>query len=322
MGESPHGQISQLEVHQLLSTRPWVIYPVGLNGCDQSVTIDLPELLHSGSSVTTDEHPHLQIDIPLPTPEEPEHTAPLLGRAPGTPIDNIPKTLWKPRITLTAEVNKLINQGMVDNYNCEPEHSAMGEEAAAEADIFPPPKAEVSAPPLDTSSQASVEEMETSQESNPINVYSPTAAGSNCSDSPMIDLTELQADANLATNHMLSIKMSLDLKRQQAIQDFQASLHQQEAKEATANERAKIVHSRKDLNAKVKCAKVVMKAKYDYRMAVQEARMIRCNEIQELEAAYLEALGENTAMRSTQCATLCREHVRHMHELEERALDA
>ena len=36
-----------------------------------------------------------------------------------------------------------------------------------------------------------------------------------------------------------------------------------------ANERAKIVHSRKDLNAKVKCTKVVMKAKYNYRMAIQ-----------------------------------------------------
>ena len=200
-----------------------------------------------------------------------------------------------------AEVNDLINQGMADDYKCKPEHSTMGEEAAAGTDVFPPPKVEVSAPPLDTSSQASVEEMETSQESNPINVYSPTAAGSNCSDSPMIDLTELQEDANLAANHMLSIKRSSDLKRQWTIWDFKASLHQQEAKEAMANERAKIVHSRKDLNTKVKCTKVVMKAKYDYRMAIQEARTIRCNECQELEAAYSEALGENAAMKSTQC---------------------
>ena len=46
---------------------------------------------------------------------------------------------------------------------------------------------------------------------------------------------------------------------------FEALLHQQEAEEAATNERAKIVHSRKDLKAKVKCAKAVMKAKYDYR---------------------------------------------------------
>ena len=207
VGESPHVQISQLEVHQLLSVRQQVIYPVGLNGCIQLVTIDLPEPLHSGSSTTTDEHPHLQIDIPLPTPEEPECTT-----LPGTPIDNIPKTLWKPRITLMAEVNNLINWGMADDYNHKAEHSAMGEEPAAGADVLPPLKAEVPAPPLDTSSQVSVEEMETSQESNSIHVYSPMATGSNCSDSPTIDLTELQSDANLATNHMLSIKRSSDLK--------------------------------------------------------------------------------------------------------------
>ena len=181
-------------------------------------------------------------------------------------------------------------------------------------------KAEVPAPPLDTSSQASVEEMETSLESNPINIYPPMAACSSYSDSPMVDLTELQADANLAANYMLSVKRSLDLQRQWAIQDFEALLCQQEEKEATANERAKIIHSRKDLNAKVRCAKAVMKAKYDYRMAVQEARTIRCSQLQESEATYSEDHGENAAARSTQCTTLCREHVKHMHGLEEQAL--
>ena len=106
---------------------------------------------------------------------------------------------------------------MADNYNCESEHSTMGKEAATEADMPPPQKAEVPAPPLDTSSQASVEEVETSLESNPINVYPPMAACSSHSDSPMVDLMELQEDANLAVNYMLSVKRSLDLKRQQAI---------------------------------------------------------------------------------------------------------
>ena len=76
--ESPSGWISQLEVYQLLSARPQVIYPVVLNGGDQLVTIDLPEPLHSGSSITTNEHSYMRINIPLPTPEEPEHTTPPL----------------------------------------------------------------------------------------------------------------------------------------------------------------------------------------------------------------------------------------------------
>ena len=84
----------------------------------------------------------------------------------------------------------------------------------------------------------------------------------------MIDLTELQADANLATNHMLSIKRSSGLERQWAIWDFEASLCQQEAKEAMQPMREpKLSPQGRTSTPKVKCAKAVMKAKYDYRVA-------------------------------------------------------
>ena len=133
-------------------------------------------------------------------------------------------------------------------------------------------------------------------ESNPV-CDSPTAVAYS-SDSPTMDLPELQANAHLAINHMLSIKRSLDLERQWAIWDFEMLLHQQEAEVAATNERAKIFHSRKDLQARVKCAKAVMGAKYDYRVAVQEARAVRCSKLEEVEAAYSEALSENAAAKS------------------------
>ena len=176
--------------------------------------------------------------------------------------------------------------------------------------------------PLDTSSQVSAAEMEGSIGSNPV-CNSPIAVVySSCSGSPMMDLSELQANANLAVNQMLSNKRSLDLDRQWAIQDFVVLLQQWEAEEATTNKRARTVHSRNDLNARVKCAKAVMKAKYEYSVAVQEARATRCNELEESEAAYSEALRENMAAKSIQCTTLHSEHARHMHELERWALDA
>ena len=160
--------------------------------------------------------------------------------------------------------------------------------------------------------------MEGSTESNPIH-DSPTAvAYSSLSDSPTMDLSELQADANLAVNQMLSIKRSSDLNRQWAIWDFKALLKQWEAEEATANERARTVHSR---NAKVKCAKAVMKVKYKYRVAIQEAMAIRCSELEESEAVYSEALSKNVAVKSLQCTTHHNEHARLMHELERWALD-
>ena len=106
--ESPYGQISQLKVHQLLSARPQVVYPVGLNGLNQPVTIDLPEPLHNGSSITTDEHPHLRIDIPIPSPEDLECTSLPLGGVHAISTATTPKTPCKPRISLMAEVHDLL----------------------------------------------------------------------------------------------------------------------------------------------------------------------------------------------------------------------
>ena len=320
--ESPCGKISQLEVCQLLSARLRVIYPVGLNGGNQSVTIDLPGSLHGGSSVTTDEHLYMKIDIPSPTPEEQDGANLPLDGGHTTQAIAMPKTPWKPRVTLRAEVSELLTQGMTEDYDHEPEHSTTEKEPATKADISPPPKMEVPVLPLDTSSQASVPETEASIEGNPIH-DSPTAvANSSHSDSPTMDLPDLQADTHLAINHMLSIKRSSELKRQWVIRDLEASLHQWEAETAAANERAKVVHSRKELLARMKCVKAVMKAKYDYRVAVQNARVVRCNKLEEAEAAYLEALCENAATQSLHCATLHKEHAKYMSELEEWALAA
>ena len=113
--ESPYGQISQLKLHQLLSARWQVIYPVGLNGNDQPVTVTLPEPLHSGTSVTTTEHPHLRTDIPVLPPEEPGCTTLPLGRTHTIPVATLPKTPLKPRISLATEVDNLLIQAMVDN---------------------------------------------------------------------------------------------------------------------------------------------------------------------------------------------------------------
>ena len=136
----------------------------------------------------------------------------------------------------------------------------------------------------------------------------------------MADLTEVQEDANLAANHMLLVKRSTDLKRQWVVWELGVLLHQNEAKEAAANERARVHHSWEVLNTKVDCAKAVLEAKYKYRAAVQEAKTIRSNWLQELEIAYSKALGENATVRSSQSMTLHREHVNPMHKLEEWAI--
>ena len=78
------------------------------------------------------------------------------------------------------------------------------------------------------------------------------------------------------------------------------------------NEKAKVTCSRRDLRARVKCAKAMMKAKYEYRMTVQDARAERCTELEESEAIYTEALNGNAAALSLQCTMLHQEHGAHV----------
>ena len=99
-------------------------------------------------------------------------------------------------------------------------------------------------------------------------------------------------------------------------------MHQLEAETTAANTKAKVIHSRRDLRARVKCAKIVIKAKYDYCMTVQEARVERCTELEESEATYSKAINKNAANHSLKSVMLHREHMEHMQELEMHALKA
>ena len=109
---------------------------MGFNGDGQSATINLPGLLHSGSSVTS-EHPYIKIGIPSPTPVEQNHTDLPLGGVHTTLAVTMPKIPWKPRITLRDKVGNLLDRGMTEDYDCELEHSAMVKEPSTKADTFP-----------------------------------------------------------------------------------------------------------------------------------------------------------------------------------------
>ena len=51
--ETSCGWISQLDIHELLSAGPQVVYPSGLNGHDEPIITTLPELLSSAVSIIT-----------------------------------------------------------------------------------------------------------------------------------------------------------------------------------------------------------------------------------------------------------------------------
>ena len=79
---TPRGQISQLEVCQLLVTGPQVIYPVDLNGQDEPIITCLPELLASSIGLTTGKPIYLGIDILSPPVEELDQKILPLGAVP------------------------------------------------------------------------------------------------------------------------------------------------------------------------------------------------------------------------------------------------
>ena len=60
----PCGKICQLEVHQLLSSGSWVVYPEGLNGCQVPVIMSLPESLSNG--MTSPKAKNFPTSGPLP----------------------------------------------------------------------------------------------------------------------------------------------------------------------------------------------------------------------------------------------------------------
>ena len=114
-------------------------------------------------------------------------------------------------------MNNLIDWGMTDNYDQESEHSITAEVPTTETDTSLPLKMEMPVLPLDTSSQASVAEMEASMESNPVGTLFTAVAHSSHSSSPIADLSELQSDVHLAINSMLTTRRSSDLEIQCAI---------------------------------------------------------------------------------------------------------
>ena len=111
------------------------------------------------------------------------------------------------------------------------------------ATTSPPQKSEVTVPPVNTSSQASMEEVEGSLEGIPANISLITAIYSSRSASSLVDPSELQANANRAIDNMLHLKRSLDVKRQRATWELGAMLHQNEPQGATLIAAAKAICS-------------------------------------------------------------------------------
>ena len=124
--ETSCGWINQLEVCQLLSASPQVVYSIGLNRHNEPIIATLPEPLDSSISIIACEHLYLGIDIPSPPMEESDHKVPPLSEASTILITSPHKSPLKSEGSITAEVNNLLSQALLKMSSCESKHSPQG----------------------------------------------------------------------------------------------------------------------------------------------------------------------------------------------------
>ena len=109
-----------------------------------------------------------------------------------TQTTNPPESSHHPEGSMAIEVNHLLDQAMAEASNGRSEQFSL-ERIMAED---PPQKSEATTPLINTSSQASTQEMEESSEDIPINISPIATIYSSSSASPPVDPSELQANAN------------------------------------------------------------------------------------------------------------------------------
>ena len=213
----PCGQISQLEVHQLLATGPQVVYPVGLNRQDDPIITSLPDPLASGINLTTGKPVYLGINIPSPTMEELDQKILPLGEVSTIILASPHKSPLKLEGSMTMEVRNLLSPAILEMSSCGSKHSSPRRPTPEVVPMTPPQKPEGSLWPVDTSSQVSAEAAEAPLEDIPASISPIAAISTTRSITPPVDELELHANDNKALKDFLTTKASIDACRQRAV---------------------------------------------------------------------------------------------------------
>ena len=192
--------------------------------------------------------------------------------------------------------------------SCKSEQSSLEKITKAVATMSPLETLEVMVPPVNTLSQASIEETEGSLEDIHANISPIAAVYSSRSASPPVDPSELQANANRAIDNMLHLKRSLDIKRQRATWELGVILHQSESQGPASITAAKAIYSQ-----------AVLEAKANYQTTVMEAKTTRSHSIQAAEVACSKAISKAEAQKISQTAMFQKEHSKYLQSPEEQA---
>ena len=232
------------------------------------------------------------------------------------PLEDIPTVLItsphksppKSEGSMTTEVSNLLSQAVLEASSCESQQSPPKRVTTAVVLTSAPQRPEGLPLPADTSSQASIDEGEASLEDLPANI-SPIAAisGSNCT-STLMDLAELQTNANKALNDLLSTKGSINARIWRAVWDLGIMLCQNESQAATTVKEARIICSQMALNIWTACSQLILEARTSYLVAVKEAKTTRSHLLQEAEATCSKVICGAEAQKISQATRLHKKH--------------
>ena len=150
--------------------------------------------------------------------EEPDQKIPPLSEVSTILITSPHKSPLKSEGSMTTEVSNLLSQAVaLEASSCESKCSSPRRPTTAAVLMTPPQKPEGPLQAVNTSSQASIEEAEASLEDIPANISPIAAISRSRSISPLVDLVELQTNANRALDDLLNTKGSIDARRWRAV---------------------------------------------------------------------------------------------------------
>ena len=259
------GRISQLKIHQLLSSGSQVISLVGLNGCEVPVIVSPPESLAKGANLFRGEPIYLQVDIPQSTTKEQElkalplgsHATPILTASP----IRAPPLKAKGQVSMTTEVRDLLSQVVLDTSGHASGSSTPKWLEPMRLVTSLPPKLEDFPKPVDTSSQVSTPDdadMEDASLEEILTASFPKAKTPGpSSDNPPLDAAHIQEEANKAHGDLLVIKSSIDTHQWKLVSDFSMALCQYESETTECIKEAKAICAHSIQEVKTHCSTAI-----------------------------------------------------------------
>ena len=267
------------------------MYPKGLNGCLVLVITSLPESLSHGMTMLNDEPTLLQVDLSQFTMEGHESKAPFLG---GSSISTSPTCLAmvpppkaESQVSMTMEISELLLQAALDTSHQASESSTPKRPVSPAIGAPPSLRLGGFAKPVDTSSQASLQEsVPDSAEPDDLTLEETSlpvkTLGPGISVLPR-DVIQLQEEAGKALGWLLATRSSLNAHWRKQVSDFEMALHQNESETNEGIKEARTLCAHTIREAEAHQAKFISKAEAQHATCIKEAKANCASTIAEVE---------------------------------------